>query len=89
MHDLLLDVLRCTGFSIGGDCAAWLLLAGAALKRVFLHLLYEEVVEVFLAFILSFDCVVILQFVQLFQLLLCLFVKLLFDLQLSGLVGSP
>lgn len=52
MHDLLLNVLRCAGFSIGGD--------RAALKRVLPHLLDEEVVEVFLALVLSLACVVIL-----------------------------
>lgn len=60
MDDLLLNVLRCAGFSICGDCAAWLLLAGTALERVLPHLLDEEVVEVLLALVLSLACVVVL-----------------------------
>lgn len=88
MHDLLLDVFRCAGFSIGRHCAARLFLAGAALKRVLPYLLDEEVVEVLLALVLSLARVVVLQFVQFLQFLLGLFVKLLFDLQLGGLVRS-
>lgn len=86
---LFVDVLGSAGFSVGGDDAAWNFIEVAVLQ-LFLGVLDEEVVEVLLPLILFLPLRMVVDFkpVQLLELLLGLFVKLLLYLQLRGLFGG-